>query len=1117
MISDGISSSIESLRSSSYRRRKIGSARLLNRRSLSLDETAKGLNGKFESKFIKGEPGRNGLDGLPGLDGAPGLDGIPGIDGRNGRDGIDGRDGKDGKDGQPGERGQPGLPGPAGEVGRRGKPGPAGKIGAPGPPGVCAYRAKYDCSLLSTNNNNNDHSSNTSSSSSSSKQQDHSQALLLAPTMVGQSSGNDSDANDERQVTVTEGDNIQLSCEAFALPKPTYVWHRSDKKSTILLDVSTLFKVTSFPGSQLPFVRVDRLQAGSYECVASNGIPPVAKKRINLDVNYAPTIRIYPGPSVYRVELGSSILIECIVEANPSSFSYFMFGSESLMSISPNNPLQLASSFNQALESASIGGDNKLNDGFDESDIISASSNKESSFNANGGKQYRNSRYKKYIITESTGQLSTGASYSILTLNITNISRDDLGVYKCISKNLIGQSTGYIWLESLEDDSSLSSDLKAEDLKIRQLILEKSQIYERLDHTIDWPNYLVEREANYSTFGNDHRQQIVNLISRKLSGKPVSDEDFDNTITLLRRPGARKFNQTQQSDTTETDQKLLNNKANTFPEEVERQSITTTTSSSTDSTNAQTTQSVDTETSPLATKTTSGPSNEQASPIEVNKHQIRDDNSDSDNDIFELCRAELIIEQQDKPIERSSIMLLDQVGKPVYLGNMAENSLNWWSLDSKLEQQHQQQNDGETQNTKVDRNQVDMKSHYFSTSPNHPDKLFEYESLNDLLKDQQHVVAYNGDNNAHETNNLSTSASSPSSHIIHKLKHKMYGNSHLIYGGSFYYVTFLNDSQDVSSQNNLDNLSIVIVDIRNNLYRYVNLNGKLSSAFENQPMNLDMEYKLNRVELASDENGVWIILPTIERKSHLMRIPSKYKDLMSTMTITTTNQSNNSQQPYNNRSKIVKLDNYQGRWQEKQKELLQTMPTNQPVLHLSETRRLHVLKLRSNFISNQNENNNNNNGGNNVDNFAKIDGDDTIGDKLLASGYTNNNRNNNITRMIDYHVSMKLDWRMIGQIFIIDGVLYGIKDRHLYSSKLQFAYDLYKCKLLSTEYLNESHRTFTNHFGNTQMIKYNPNEPKRLYTIDSGNLLWCPVKLIKTNPNDIWQQQQQLSKKSNNN
>lgn len=1066
---------------------------------MSLDETVRSSNGRLESKFIKGEPGRNGLDGLPGLDGAPGLDGIPGIDGRNGRDGIDGRDGKDGKDGQLGERGQPGLPGPAGEVGRRGKPGPAGKTGAPGPPGVCVYRAKYDCALLSTNGS----SSSSNTNSSSSNQQYQSQALLLAPTMVGQSSGNDNDANEERQVTVTESDNIQLSCEAFALPKPTYVWHRSDRKSTILLDVATLFKVTSFPGSQLPFVKVDRLQAGTYECVASNGIPPVAKKRINLDVNYAPTIRIYPGPSVYRVELGSSILIECIVEANPSSFSYFMFGSESLMSISPNTPLQPTSSLNQALDSGSIDGDNKLNDGFDGTDITSPSSDKESSFNVNR-KQHRNSIHKKYIITESTGQLSTGASYSILTLNITNINRDDLGVYKCISKNLIGQSTGYVWLESLEDDSSLSSDLRAEDLKIRQLILEKSQIYERLDHTIDWPSYLVEREANYSTFGNDHRQQIVNLISRKLSGKPVSDEDSDHTITLLRRPSANKFNQTQQQiDTTETEQTLPNDKANSFPEEVDRQSITiTTTSSLTESTNIQTTQNVDTETSTLAIKMTSGPSDQQASPIAVSKHEIKDDNSDSDNDIFELCRAELIIEQQNKPIERSSIMLLDQVGKPVYLGNMAENSLDWWSLDSKLQQQLQQSGDG-THNTKVDQNQFDLKSHYFSTSPNHPDKLFEYESLNDLLKDQQHVVAYNGDNSASEETNK-ISSSSPSSHIIHKLKHNMYGNSHLLYGGSFYYVSFLNDSRDMMlSQNHLDNLSIVIVDIKKNLYRYVNLNGKLTSAFEDQPMNLDLEYKLNRVELASDENGVWIILPTIEKKSHLMRIPSKYKDSVSIVTMNTNNQSNNSQQHYNNKSKITKLDNYQGRWQEKQKKLMQTLPINQ--LHLSETRRLHVLKLRSNIISNENENENNNS---NIDNFAKSNGDDTVGDNSPASGYNNNN-NNNITRMIDYHVSMKLDWRMIGQIFIIDGVLYGIKDRHLYSSKLQFAYDLYKCKLLSTEYLNESHRTFTNHFGNTQMIKYNPNEPKRLYTIDSGNLLWCPVKLIKTNPDDIWQQQQQ--------
>lgn len=1018
-----------------------------------MDETQQS-NGRPQDKFIKGEPGRNGLDGLPGLDGAPGLDGIPGIDGRNGRDGLDGHDGKDGKDGQAGEVGPPGPPGPVGEVGRRGKPGPPGKTGAPGPPGVCAYQAKYDCALLSSSI-----ASDTNLSSSSNQQNQH---LLLAPTMVGLSNsnngddGDDTNANEERQVTVTEGDNIQLSCEAFAMPKPTYVWHRSDKKlSTILLDVATLFKVTSFPGSQLPFVKVDRLQAGTYECIASNGVPPVARKRINLDVNYAPTIRIYPGPSVYRVDLGSSILIECIVEANPSSFSYFMFGSESLMSVASTTTLTSSNRAQDSISSGNNSDDSSVDPNELDADNISSHGKGISSIK---GRKKHNSRHNKYIITESTGQLSTGASYTILSLNITNIDKDDLGIYKCVGKNLIGQSTGYAWLESLEDDSSLSTVEKPEEFKIRQMILEKSQIYERLDHTVDWPSYLVEREANYSTFGNDHRQQIVNLISRKVIEKPNSsgsnDEEVDNSVTLLRHPNISKLNQTQIIGLTKTVSNQTVTRANSLVEKeaAARQFALSTTIS----TNPQTEITSELLTIPTSSSPNDGvSSSEQRAAAEV-IHEIKD--IDNGNEIFELCRTELVMATSQSgrrnQQERSSIMLLDQIGKPVYLGNMAENSLNWWSLDSKLKQT------GEVTNRDFNTSGYDvMNGHYFSTSQNHPNLLFEYGSLNDLLKDHQQVASYNGDNYAPDTSReKADEASNSLSHIKHKLRYNMHGNSHLIHAGSFYYVSFLNNTKETISRNRLESLSIVILDLKTNDYRYIELNGKISSVFENQPLKLDLEYKLNRIELASDENGVWIILPTIESKSSSKISPAMIENKPQQYIKSKMRDSNEGQQ--------LKAGQMSGM----NKHLIQ-----------AHTLRLHVFKLR--YIHENNKG-------------------DEIESKLTDSASVSNDP----AYIVDYHVSMKLDWRMIGQLFIIDGVLYGIKDRHLYSSKLQFALDLYKCKLLSAEYLNESHRTFTNHFGNTQMIRYNPNEPKRLYTIDSGNLLLCPVKLIKTNPNDIWQQ-----------
>lgn len=93
----------------------------------------------------KGEPGRDGIDGLAGApgrdgvdgrDGLPGADGQPGTDGRDGADGTPGRDGKDGINGLPGERGTDGRDGADGPPGLPGAPGKDGTDGLPGTPGA---------------------------------------------------------------------------------------------------------------------------------------------------------------------------------------------------------------------------------------------------------------------------------------------------------------------------------------------------------------------------------------------------------------------------------------------------------------------------------------------------------------------------------------------------------------------------------------------------------------------------------------------------------------------------------------------------------------------------------------------------------------------------------------------------------------------------------------------------------------------------------------------------------------------------------------------------------------------------------------------------------------------
>lgn len=849
----------------------------------------------------RGEPGKNGLDGVPGLDGAPGLDGVPGVDGRNGKDGANGRDGRDGKDGAPGERGSIGPPGPQGEIGKRGKQGLPGKPGPPGPPGVCAYKARYNCSLLSQ--------SGTSPEA----------ALLVAPTMIGQDNAVAGDAavvagTYERQVSVNEGDNIQLSCAAFGIPKPSYVWRRSHTEnlaSTILIDIATQLRVTTFPSDQLPLYNVDRVNSGNYQCIASNGVPPAAVKTINLNVNYAPTVRLHPGPSVYRVKLGATLVIQCIVEANPSSFTYWMFGHDLLMSIAPP-------------------------DADDEQSQLSER------------------RAKKYTITESIGQLLTGAHYSVLTLNITNIGPQELGSYKCVSKNLIGQVAGY----ALVEDESKVSDLTDqfvesqptlafrdhEDSKYRKMILEQGT--ERLDLTVGWPNHLLELTSNYSTFGNEQRRKVLVDSKREF---PFGFDAHNRNLSL--ESLIRSFNETVPT--------LIHDSS-----DMERGSTT-----SGESVIARVNQS------DIATE----PNVEIGANIQSGNPTAIDG-----TDEVELCTAEGVLANQRPP--RPNALLLDQIGKPVYVGSVSSDSLNWWSMDSMMR-------DG----SKL----MQPNPRYYSTSPRESQVLFEYENMAEMLQDQHQ----------RETDNLTNTSGTTTKPLVkrlHSLKYPIRDSSHLIYGYHFFYVSHKNITNHAQLGGVLrlkDSIEVIAADLESGRHRFLDFVNEMLDKIGNQPMDLGAEYKMNRVELVSDENGVWLVLPTIERSQSRSRL---------------------------NVSKSAESGG------------------------LRVTRRLHVFLLNL--------------------------PDDRDSDRIA----------------VIYHARMKLDWRMIGQLFVIDGVLYGIKDRNQYSSKLQFAYDLFKCKLLPAEYLNEPHRTFTNHFGNTQMIKYNPNEPKRLYTLDNGNLLWCPVKLMRT-------------------
>ncbi|XP_022913132.1 lachesin-like [Onthophagus taurus] len=124
-------------------------------------------------------------------------------------------------------------------------------------------------------------------------------------------------------VTVTEKDNVTLTCRARGQPEPRVLWRREDSKHILLketpLDVE---KVDTFSGSTLNLFHLDRQQMGVYLCIASNDVPPAVSKRITLNINFPPLVHVVKP--IISAPLGGSAKLKCDVESYPKSDNYWM-------------------------------------------------------------------------------------------------------------------------------------------------------------------------------------------------------------------------------------------------------------------------------------------------------------------------------------------------------------------------------------------------------------------------------------------------------------------------------------------------------------------------------------------------------------------------------------------------------------------------------------------------------------------------------------------------------------------------------------------------------------------------------------------------------------------------
>ncbi|GLH12140.1 Lachesin [Gryllus bimaculatus] len=80
--------------------------------------------------------------------------------------------------------------------------------------------------------------------------------------------------------------------------------------------------VDSFSNDSLTLIKLDRKQMGAYLCIASNEVPPAVSKRITLNINFAPVIKV-PN-QLLGAPLGTDVQLECYVEAFPNTINYWV-------------------------------------------------------------------------------------------------------------------------------------------------------------------------------------------------------------------------------------------------------------------------------------------------------------------------------------------------------------------------------------------------------------------------------------------------------------------------------------------------------------------------------------------------------------------------------------------------------------------------------------------------------------------------------------------------------------------------------------------------------------------------------------------------------------------------
>ncbi|XP_067120306.1 lachesin-like isoform X2 [Centruroides vittatus] len=132
--------------------------------------------------------------------------------------------------------------------------------------------------------------------------------VMVPPSVVEDGTSSD--------IVVEERSKVSLRCRASGYPVPNISWRREDGKDINLGSYGgRRYSAPKVEGEYLNISQVTREDMGAYLCIAWNGVPPTVSKRILVQVNFRPKIRV-PNQLV-GAAANTDVTLECKLEASP--------------------------------------------------------------------------------------------------------------------------------------------------------------------------------------------------------------------------------------------------------------------------------------------------------------------------------------------------------------------------------------------------------------------------------------------------------------------------------------------------------------------------------------------------------------------------------------------------------------------------------------------------------------------------------------------------------------------------------------------------------------------------------------------------------------------------------